>query len=274
MASATNLPDFVVNSFVTNQLKTFTSIGKFKTLRITLNDFKTEVNKLTFCCSTSLSIVTRSGCLLDIQEIIIKSLPKSRKLLKIIPAKKCFENEVFFHREILPQLNDFQADYFQVGERIEAPILKSVCLEEPEEALIFLQAEHWLPTYKKCEGNPNDGEIKSILKQLGKLHGVSYAYTKLKPETTNIWRNKLSDKLLYGFNNENTLSILEKNILEINKKLELRNKTEIAEKLQHMFKSFKKHLIDASSEPSSFQCLLHGDLSSNYLIGYQVSIFF
>ncbi|XP_044263967.1 uncharacterized protein LOC123010866 [Tribolium madens] len=254
-------PDFIVNDFVTNTIKTIPIRAGYKTIRVTLKNADLSDKNLIFCASTSLSIVCRKGCLVDIVDIVVKSSPTDKTLRQIIPVHDLFAREAFFYNTILVDLVEFHNG----SVKIEVPTLIAATLDDGDEAII-LQNAGWVPKYEKWVGELTQGHIFKVLQEFARLHALSFAFGKQQPEKNQQHREQLNKGYFSVFENKQTVSIIRNNL---NQALKFFSDDNVIQKLRKFEDEIETLLENILNEIPDKSVLLHGDPTCNFLFHYE-----
>lgn len=252
-------PDFIVNDFVTNTIKTIPIRAGYKTIRVTLKTVDLTDKNLIFCALTPLSIVCRKGCLVDIVDIVVKSRPSHKKLRQIIPVHQLLSREAFFYNTILPDLADFQA-------KIETPTLIAATLDDEDEAVI-LQNAGWVPKYEKWVGELTQGHVLKILQEFARLHAACFAFEKQQPGRVQEYKDELGKGHFSVFENQQTVKIIRENINGAVKFFTDEGVCQKIQKYQNELGTFFENVLNEIPEKN---VLIHGDPTSNFLFCYEV----
>ncbi|EFA07198.1 uncharacterized protein LOC100141825 [Tribolium castaneum] len=254
-------PDFIVNDFVTNTIKTIPIRAGYKTIRVTLKNADLNDKNVIFCATTSLSIVCRKGCLVDIVDIVIKSTPTNKTLRQIIPLHEFFARETFFYNTILVDLVEF----YNGSVKIEVPTLIAATLDDEDEAII-LQNAGWVPKYEKWVGELTQGHIFKVLQEFARLHALSFAFSKQQPEKDQQHRKQLNTGYFSVFENKQTVNIVRNNLNQV---LKFFNDDNVIIKLRKFGDEIETFFDNVLIEIPNKSVLVHGDPTSNFLFYYE-----
>lgn len=129
------------------------------------------------------------------KSLIIKCADKNEELRKQFPVTKCYQREAFIYKEVIPAFLSIQNDVDLPHPTRAFAKFHGACLDDKEEFLVFdnMKAEGFLLKDRKL--TMNHDHIEMIIKELAKIHSLSFVLKHHRPEQYAQFSENLNDYL-------------------------------------------------------------------------------
>jgi hypothetical protein len=209
--------------------------------------------------------------------VILKTPPESEARRIQFGSMKLFKREVYMYKKVLPEFVKFQRDH-KIDENSGFYNFPKIYFteydEESDDALIIMEdlRESGYQLWEKFK--PTDFEhAKLIMTSLGKLHAISFAMKKLKPELFEEYK-KLDDFISPKFNEPYMAPIFKANADQALTILD-NDEEDIKEKIESISEQFAESVkwLTSPDNAEPYAVVTHGDCwSNNFMYKYKVKI--
>lgn len=208
--------------------------------------------------------------------VVLKTPPESEARRNQFGSMQLFKREIFMYNEVLPEFVKFQREK-KISESSGFYNFPKIYFAEydleKDDALIIMEdlRESGYQLWNKYK--PTDFEhSKLIMTSLGRLHAISFAMKKFKPELFEEYK-KLDDFLSPKFTDPHMAPIFRSNADQAMNILD-EDDTDLKSKVENIRENFADFMTwltnPQSAEP--FAVVTHGDCwSNNFMYKYKVS---